>query len=222
MLDRKIVTIKYGESIYNECYIFQGGNHDKMLPISFVIYLIQDGQRNILIDAGCNDKAGFDMSIYCEPKKVLEQYGLKPEEITDILITHHHHDHIEAVKDYPNATIYMQKDEYEKSKNYFAHTQKVELFDDEKILANDLVIKKVGGHAVGSCVVIYKCNDKNYVFCGDECYVKECFEKQIPTGASLNFEISRQFLKDYGNGAYELLLFHDPDILKGRLGFEYV
>ena len=123
MLDRKIVVIKYGESIYNECYIFRGGNPNKMLPISFVIYLIQDGDRNMLVDVGCNDKAGFDMSIYCEPKEVLEQYGLKPEEITDIIITHHHHDHIEAAKDYPNATIHMQKTEYEKAKQYFSDTQ---------------------------------------------------------------------------------------------------
>ncbi len=222
MLDRKIVALKYGESVYNENYILHGGNPGKMLPISFVIYLIRDGKRNILVDAGCNDKAGFDMSVYCEPIELVKQYGLMPEDVTDIVITHHHHDHIEALKDYPNAVIHIQKDEYEKSKNYFWENQTVEVFDEEKSLAKDLTIKKVGGHTIGSCIVLYKCNDKQYVFCGDECYVKECFEKHIPTGSSYNLEVSKRFIVDYGNEQYERLLFHDPGIMKGQLGYEYV
>ena len=56
---RRIVVLKYGESVFNESYIFRGGCPEKMLPISFVIYLIQDDERNILVDAGCNDGAGF-------------------------------------------------------------------------------------------------------------------------------------------------------------------
>jgi glyoxylase-like metal-dependent hydrolase (beta-lactamase superfamily II) len=222
MLGRKIVALKYGESVYNENYILHGGNTGKMLPISFVIYLIQDGKRNILVDAGCNDKAGFDMSIYCEPKEVLKQYGITPEEIGDIVITHYHHDHIEAVKDYPNAVIHIQKAEYEKAKKYILDTQRVEVFEEEKTLASDLVIKRIGGHTKGSCIVLCKCKNQRYVFCGDECYIKECFEKQIPTGSSYNLEVSKRFIVDYGNGEYERLLFHDPGIMKGRLGYEYV
>ena len=46
--------------------------------------------------------------------------------------------------------------------------------------------------------------------------------KQIPTGSSYNLEVSKRFIVDYGNGEYERLLFHDPGIMKGRLGYEYV
>ena len=183
-MERKIVVLKYGESVFNESFIFQGGSPDKMLPISFAIYLIQDAGRNILIDAGCNDGAGFEMSVFDKPVNILKQYGVMPEDITDVVITHHHHDHIEAVKDYPNAVVHMQRDEYNLGKNYIPQDMKLELFDDEKLLAEDLIVKKIGGHSIGSCIVLCKCDSKNYVFCGDECYVHACFEYTIPTGSN--------------------------------------
>lgn len=214
-MERKIVVFKYGESVFNESYIFQGGCHETMLPISFVIYLIQDGERNILIDVGCNDGAGFVMSMFEKPVQMLKEYGLMPEDITDVVITHHHHDHIAAVSDYPNATVHMQKDEYELGKKYIPESMKVELFENEKLLAKDLMIKKIGGHSVGSCIVLCKCVGKDYVFCGDECYVKACFGQNILTGSSYNLEVSKQFIQYYGNGSYELLLFHDPEIQTG-------
>jgi len=60
----KIVALKYGESIFGENYIFKGGRKDVLLPISFTIYLIQTKDKNILVDVGCDDGAGFEMPLY--------------------------------------------------------------------------------------------------------------------------------------------------------------
>lgn len=221
-MERRIVTLKYGESVFNENYIFRGGCPEKMLPISFVIYLIQDGERNILVDVGCNDGAGFEMSVFSKPVDILREYGVMPEDITDIVITHHHHDHIEAVNDYPNATIHMQKEEYVLGKRYITQKHEVELFDKEKVLAEGLVIKKIGGHSVGSSIVLCNCNYKTYLFCGDECYVKDCLAHHVPTGSSYDSALSDKFIHDYSDGQYEFLLFHDPEILKGYIGYRIV
>ena len=221
-MKREIVVLKYGESVFNESYIFRGGCHEKMLPISFTIYLIRDGERNILVDAGCNDGAGFVMSVFDKPVNILKDYGVMPEDITDVIITHHHHDHIEAIRDYPNAVIHMQKAEYEKGKTYISQTQKVELFDEEKVIADGLVVKKIGGHSVGSSVVLCTCNDKAYLLCGDECYVKDCFLHHVPTGSSYDVSLSEQFINDYCDEAYEFLLFHDPHIMQGEIGYKLI
>ena len=55
------------------------------------------------MDAGCDDGAGFEMSLFKKPIAVLKEYGLSPNDITDVIITHSHHDHIEAVKYYENV-----------------------------------------------------------------------------------------------------------------------
>ena len=219
-MERKIVTLKYGESVFGEKFIFRDGNPDNVLPISFVIYLIQDGERNILVDVGCNDKAGFIMSIFSKPVDVLKEYGVMPEDVTDIVITHHHHDHIHAITDYPNAIVHIQEDEYACGKKYFSENMQVEVFQDEKILADGIKVKKIGGHSVGSSIVLCNCDGKEYVFCGDECYLKECLEKKIPTGSSYVPKISESFVKEYGDKDYIHLLFHDPSILKGTLGYK--
>lgn len=219
-MERKVVVLKYGESMFNESFIFRGGNPKKMLPISFVIYLIQTGKRNILIDAGCNDGAGFVMSVFDKPVNILKQYGLMPEDITDIVITHHHHDHIEAVKDYPKAIIHMQREEYELGKSHIPGCMNVELFDEEKVLEEGLIVKKIGGHSVGSSIVLGRCDEQKLVFCGDECYVKACFEQSIPTGSSYAPDVSERFVQQYGTGQYKLLLFHEPNILKGKIGYK--
>lgn len=218
----KITVLKYGESIFEESNIFRGGRLDVKLPISFVFYLIETENKKILVDVGCDDGAGFKMSIFQKPVLVLEEYGLKASDITDVVITHAHHDHIAAIKTYTNAVIHIQEIEYQYGKEYIPATFKVHTFDDEFHLTNQIVVRKIGGHGQGSSIVICHAEEKNYVFCGDECYVKACFEKQIPTGASHCPEISERFIKEYSGTNHVPLLFHDPDILKGRIGYEVV
>ncbi len=219
---RRIVVLKYGESIYNEKYIFAGGAPDVMLPISFVFYLIQDGTRNILVDVGCNDGAGFEMSCFCSPVEALKEYGLQPEEITDVFLTHRHRDHVEAIGDFKNAVIHIQAEEYAPTKKFIPENSKVEMFEEETSLGPNLIIRKIGGHSIGSSVAIYHHGNKKYLFCGDECYVQACFDNQIPTGATCNPEISKQFIQDYYGDDYVPLLFHDPSILPGRVGNQVI
>ncbi len=218
----RIVVFKYGESVYNESFIFSGGDPDKMLPISFVFYLIQTKGKNILVDVGCNDGAGFEMKRFCKPVEALKSYGLKPEEITDVVITHAHHDHIEAIGAYKNAVIHIQESEYETGQDYFPAEAKVCRFKGECLLCPNVLLKEIGGHSKGSSIVICELDEKQYVLCGDECYVKACFAQKIPTGSSCDPVLSEAFVLEYSKSQYVPLLFHDPDILTGRLGYDIV
>ena len=142
--------------------------------------------------------------------------------ITDIIITHSHHDHIAAITPYKNATIHIQEVEYECGKGYIPLDMSVHTFSNAYQITEHVLIKKIGGHTTGSSIVIFTCDDKDYVICGDECYVKECLKKQIPSGNNYNQEISMDFVKEYSKDKYIPLLFHDPEILKGKIGFEVI
>lgn len=218
----KITVLKYGESIFEESNMFRGGRPDVKLPISFVFYLIETEDKKILVDVGCDDGAGFEMSIFQKPALVLEEYGLKASDITDVVITHAHHDHIAAIQTYENAVIHIQEIEYHYGKKYIPATFKVHTFSDEFLLCDNVTVREIGGHSKGSSIVICHVGDNNYVFCGDECYVKACFERQIPTGASYRPEVSERFIKEYSGTNIVPLLFHDSDILRGRIGYEVI
>ncbi len=45
--------------------------------------------------------------------KAIEKVGLKPEDIDIIILSHLHHDHAGAVTAFPNATVIVQKVEYD-------------------------------------------------------------------------------------------------------------
>jgi glyoxylase-like metal-dependent hydrolase (beta-lactamase superfamily II) len=210
----RIVALKYGESVFGENYIFKGGRKDVLLPISFTIYLIQTQGKNILVDAGCDDGAGFPMSVFKKPVEVLAECGISPEEITDVVLTHRHHDHVEAVRYYKNAMIYIQEEEYQSARKYIPEDLRVQLFREECTIAENVTVKKIGGHTHGSSIVLAG----QYVLCGDECYHAKCLTDGICTGATKNEEKSMAFLAEYSKEKYIPLLLHDPGIMPGKVG----
>ena len=207
---KEIKLIKYADSFLAEDQIFKGGEKEKLRPIIFGIYFIRTEEKLILVDAGCESMPGFDMRNFISPAAALtDATGVLPEEITDVIITHSHHDHVHAVFRFKNAVIHIQSQEYELAKNAIPEDFKLNVFDDSFSLEEDLKIVKIGGHSVGSCIVEARFKDKTYILCGDECYSRENLLKKIPTGCSYNPEKSKQFIEKYSGAEYNCLLCHD-------------
>ena len=205
----KIISIEYGKSFLPESMIFVNGDKNKFRDIVFKVYLIKTGERLILVDAGCETMPGFEMSEFIGTVKALENIGVYSEDITDVIITHSHHDHIECVKYFKNAIIYIQKDEYESGKQYIPKNFNVNTFDNNFEINESIKVVKIGGHSIGSCVVEISDAEKMFVIAGDECYLRECLIKKIPTGSSYNQNASRDFIEKYSNAKYTVLLCHD-------------
>ena len=201
----RIIPVKYGESVLPESMVFHNGAKDVFRPIVFIVYLIELFGRLVLVDAGCETMPGFEMKNFVGTVKALENMGISADDITDVIITHSHHDHIECVKYFKNTLIHIQKDEYESGKEYLSDELKINIFENEYTLDN-IRILKIGGHSKGSCIVEV---DKKYIIAGDECYVRECLERKIPTGISCCPQKSKAFIDEYSKNKYTVLLCHD-------------
>lgn len=211
----KIITIKYAESTLPESAVFQGGLKDKKVPITFSVYLIVTENKRILIDAGCDTMPGFEMVHYERPVDVLRRFGYDPEDITDVIITHAHRDHIAAVGYYKNAVIYIQENEYVSGQRYIPADFRIQTFKHSFLMDNSILIKTIGGHSVGSCIVEFRCSDTCYVFSGDECYARECLTHKKPTGSSYNLSQSEFFVNEYSKECYQVLLCHERGVKSG-------
>lgn len=205
----EIIPIEYGKSVLPESMIFENGVEDKVRPIVFMVYLIKTENRLILVDAGCETMPGFVMTDFIGAVKALENIGVQPEKITNLIITHAHHDHIECINYFNNSVIYIQKDEYEAGKGYFTDELNICTFSEEIQICDGVKAVKIGGHSKGSSIVEIKDGEKRYIIAGDECYIRDCVTKQIPTGTSYSPEKSREFIQKYGDGGYTVLLCHD-------------
>ena len=86
----------------------------------FMVWLVKgDNGKNILVDAGflkdVEEAKNYGVTDYIRPDSMLFSVGLKATDITDIILTHPHWDHMDGVDLFPNARVWMQKEDY----NYF-------------------------------------------------------------------------------------------------------
>lgn len=86
------------------------------LTLAGNVLVIKTEDKTILIDSGCGQKLGPNSG------KLVENLifaGIQPENITDIVLTHAHPDHIGGIVNaddslaFPNAKIYLSKTEYD-------------------------------------------------------------------------------------------------------------
>jgi glyoxylase-like metal-dependent hydrolase (beta-lactamase superfamily II) len=92
-----------------------GAPKDEKIDTVYVIWLVRGGGRNILFDTGFHRDRWFKqwtIKDYIPPQDAILFAGLKPEDITDIVISHAHWDHMGGIDLFPKATVWIQKDEY--------------------------------------------------------------------------------------------------------------
>lgn len=86
------------------------------LPFSFI--LARRGDRNVLVDTGFmktetgpNFSDKFGIPWWISPVRMLAELGLTPDDITDIIVSHAHFDHMGSIDQFPKARLYLQKQE---------------------------------------------------------------------------------------------------------------
>ena len=215
----RITALKYGQSTIPSSMAFAGSCDSDRYDISFTVYLIETAERRILIDAGCDTMPGWDMKYFESPSVILSRFGLSPEEITDVILTHSHHDHAQASVYFTSATFYVQREEYAGCIKFIPSDCRVVLFDDECEIAEGIKAVRISGHSVGSSIVVACNGEKNYVFCGDECYTRKNLTDCLPTGSYFSLDNAIGFVEKYGSNDFEMLLAHDFSILPDANGF---
>ena len=91
-----------------------GADSARKLDIAMMVWLVRGDGRNILVDSGFYREQFFrqwHVSDFVKPSDALKRVGLKPQDVTDVIITHLHWDHADGMDLFPNARIWIQKDE---------------------------------------------------------------------------------------------------------------
>ena len=91
-----------------------GANPKDSVDITFMIWLLKgDNGKNILVDAGYLDTTKVRGKGYIRPDSLLERINVSPYDITDVILTHPHYDHIGGINLFPKAKVWMQKDDFD-------------------------------------------------------------------------------------------------------------
>lgn len=202
----------------------QKGNQELIPDFSFLYYLAEFDGNHFLIDTGFRDEKLAEemgvtlLSIDGEFSRV---FGVFPE-IDTIFLTHSHWDHIGNIDLYPNAALIMSKATYElaveegtpsvreRLKNAKAS---VSLVEEREYFYDRFCFEVIGGHAADSSVISFGKGKETYCVTGDECYLCENMERNIPIGIQFCKEKNEAFLKRAHTKGWIPLPFHDAKIL---------
>lgn len=137
------------------------GQTDGQVHLSIQPLLVRDGDRVVLIDTGAGGQMGTEGKLFAS----LRAAGVEPGQVTDILISHAHGDHVGGLvgKDgalaFPNATIRMSAAEWEFAKAGAANagagpllaaiTPKVETFQPGAQVTPSIKAVPLAGHTPG-------------------------------------------------------------------------
>lgn len=221
--DLIIYQVKYADSMYPKKYIFHNYKGEERSPFAWKFYYISYKGINILVDTGFNNPKLiklFNLQNFIDPVEILKENGIEADQITDIIVTHHHFDHIGSVDKFKNSNIYIQENEYEAFfklrglqciKDFLKKNNRVITFKDSLKLYDNISIEKIGGHSIGSSVVFLKHNDIEFCFAGDEIYSQKNVDEQIGIGAFYNHQKNIDFIKRLAKGNYRVFNFHEPD-----------
>ena len=92
-----------------------GAPKGEKVEIAFVVWLVRGGGHNLLFDSGFHREKWtkyFPVTDFVRPDEAVGLAGVKPEEVTDIVISHAHWDHMGGIDLFPKATVWIQKEEF--------------------------------------------------------------------------------------------------------------
>lgn len=228
---------------------------DNTIQLKNNVMLVQCGQSNIIIDTGVGNKLTekqqkiFQLS---EPWMVLEDLraiGLKQRDIDIVILTHCDFDHAggavmfdnvgKAVPTFPNATYYMQKDEWHDVHNankraassYWAVNfealpeEQIVLVEGDQTILPGLKVFQSGGHTKGHQIVELSSNGTTAVHLGD---LLPTIHHTNPLWimAFDNFPLDiisakEQLLPAYAEQDAWFLFYHDCDYLACRFAKDF-
>ena len=115
MTEYEIYAIKYaGPFESSGAFVMWNKEWEKTVKRNYYIWCIKGASETVIVDAGVSPELASEKGLYgyVNPAEVLARIELKADAIRHVVITHIHWDHASGVSLFPNATFYVQDEEY--------------------------------------------------------------------------------------------------------------
>jgi glyoxylase-like metal-dependent hydrolase (beta-lactamase superfamily II) len=208
----RLYRIDCGHSLANDESVWTPGeNIGKSIEFSSTCYLIRHGGSSLMWDTGVpeatmGDPKGWStlpkLIVYHLDRTItsqLAEIGLKTSDIDYVAISHTHGDHIGNVKLFPDATVLLQRAEYNwinsgpladpnlnqlviLARQLMGHPKNLKLIDGDLDVFGDgsVILISTPGHTPGSqSLMVHLANSGYIVLSGDVVHLQENFEKNI-------------------------------------------
>lgn len=234
----KIYPMKVTEFIEPEPRIFYLGDCSKTIKLYTYFWLIKGEGKVILVDTGFSFEDGKAVNPEIRqtkdehPLSQLKRKNVEPEDVTDVIITHIHWDHLSPMIDnFINVNIYVQEKDIKYALNpphpwfsqfVFLDTvkkltsdskERVHLINGEEEVLPGIFVFLTGGHTPGSQAIKIKTKSGDAILTGDVVFTYRNIEEDLPVGFNSNLEECFLAMRRIRDEADIILPNHDPAIL---------
>lgn len=172
----------------NMAYMREPG---KTVAFPILAWYVTDGTAKYLVDTGGTPPdhryQPYTRTVEQDPVAALARLGVRPEEITDVVLTHLHWDHAGSNHLFPNARFHVQREElryaaapmriHEGSYDYdVVFRTRYAIVDGDRELLPGISVITTPGHSPGSQSVIVNTKAGGYLIAGDLIGLYECYE----------------------------------------------
>lgn len=240
LLPRRIWSRLYPADRQNEC------------RMAMRCVLLVTENKKILLDTGPGFKQldrlkGYKFQHLIAPDRQMKEWGISPEEITDVVLSHLHFDHCgyatrfdettgRIVPSFPQAKYYAGKSQWERSLSpglldfdaYFPENMQaierarlLELIENEYQIDENIYIRSYDGHTPGQLVTFFSNGQDEYVFAGDTVPLAlNCTLRSISAFdlcAETAARVKRQLLRETAERNRILIFSHDAYTCAARI-----
>ena len=236
----EVFALKYADHNIrprSESFLFED-DHDTQWPLDYFIWLLKNDNQYILVDTG------FDASecrlrgrtLHEEPAALLARFGVKPELISDVIITHMHYDHAGSITDFMHATFHLQEVEMQYAtgpcmchgvlRKPFTvehvcnmvrqlYDGKVKFYNGSAQVAPGVEVHLIGGHSRGLQCVRVKTRRGWVVLASDASHYYENFMQRKPFPIVVDLEdMLKGFetIQSLADSSQHIIPGHDPSV----------
>lgn len=223
----KLYAIRYGEQFKygTKGTVFRKAENpgEVISDFPFLYYLVEYDGAYFLIDTGFREKelaASVGVTLLPVEKELDGVFGGMPE-ISEIILTHSHWDHVNNLDLYPGVPVTMTEKTYDLIMREGSEAVKkslenrgLNLVEKESVIRDKFILRLIGGHTPDSSVICFEEAGQNYVITGDECYHCDNIYKNMPIGICFDEEKNAEFIADAHEKGLIPLPFHDATILR--------
>ena len=218
-----------------------GADTSRTVDIAMMFWLLEGpDSRHVLVDAGFYRQKFLDdwkPADYRRPSDAASAAGVAADSVTDIIISHIHWDHLDGADLFPNARIWIQRDEYShyvgdagealdaaidsvdaamlSGLNKAGRVQLVN-GDAQEILPG--IIAYTGGkHTFASQYVGVRTAKGTVVVASDNCYLYENLDKHRPIAQTLDAKsnlAAQDRMKKIASKTQWIVPGHDPAVFQ--------
>ncbi len=216
------------------------GEPDGALQLDYFFWVIRNSETTILVDTGFHPEAAkkrLGRVCFRAAAEALSELGIAASDVSRVIVSHFHYDHIGNVSSFPNARITMQKRELEfwtsadaafppimasaetdeiRFLQEAVSQGRVDFIDGDAEIAPGITAELVGGHCPGQQIIIID-GVRPIVLATDALHFYEEMERDMPFECFVNLsEMYRTFalLRKYENERNAIVVAgHDPEVM---------